>query len=629
MKTLYTSLCMMFILLLNVSMSAQTRQDAVWARTVPAGTITLDGVLNEAAWAKAESLQITYGVQGLLPTSGWRPEFQPEAITDPTHATVKFLVQGNVLYLSFFIPDSSIGGTADWARWDAILMSLKNKTGKARPTPAAEYFYTYWLAGLPSGTPVVGAQPRFVGTYGNFNDTVRTPEQRAAWDAKTSFDGIANDGLRDKSWTVEMKCDLGVLGYDVTQTNGDVVPLNFSIWDADYLFETNPMAIRSARTHWQSPWGNTNADNVGRIYARPDVTVNTTSLPVIKADVVVENGANYAAPVIDGKPYEEVWHHAEMFQIAWEDTNNTIRSTYPGIGPLLSGQWQPELITGLKPPVTDPVNAKIKIFYRDNNLYISADVKDKIVQGTEIYDKYDGINFSVADRGKFNDANMITFKKLRVGWGLNGVATAYDDLPSYVDTGAVEWKLALKGKTTIGNNNDVDSGYTCEMRIDLTKIGYPSNLGDKLVFMGICVGDGDSFVDSVKNYGTRSWWFREHDGGPSSPWMVLDPTALVAVEKENPGMLPKTIELAGNYPNPFNPTTNIRYSLPYSGDVTITVFNMLGEVLYTQKVMSVSAGKHDFNFNAAGIASGAYFYKISLSGEKNVESMTGKMLLLK
>ncbi|MCK7525774.1 MAG: hypothetical protein MZV64_53275 [Ignavibacteriales bacterium] len=63
-----------------------------------------------------------------MPTSGWRAEFQADAVTDPTHATVKFLVSSdNQLWLAFDIPDSSIGGNATWARFDGILMNLKDK----------------------------------------------------------------------------------------------------------------------------------------------------------------------------------------------------------------------------------------------------------------------------------------------------------------------------------------------------------------------------------------------------------------------------------------------------------------------------------------------------------------------
>ena len=176
------------------------RQDVMWARTVPAGTITMDGVLNEAAWSEAESIVLKYGEQGTLPTSGWRPEQNEEAITDPTNATIKFLVSSdNQLWLAFDIPDSSIGGSG-WPTWDGILMSIKDKADIDPTTTiakAAEYFYTFWTAGLPSELPVVGSYPRFIGKYGNFNDTTRTPQQLAAWNAKTVINGISNDAGRD------------------------------------------------------------------------------------------------------------------------------------------------------------------------------------------------------------------------------------------------------------------------------------------------------------------------------------------------------------------------------------------------------------------------------------------------
>ncbi|MEW6701848.1 MAG: hypothetical protein AB1298_03945, partial [Bacteroidota bacterium] len=100
------------------------RTDVIWARTVPGGTINFDGKLDETAWAKAEQLTIKYGESAGLPTSGWRPEAGPDVYTDPTNATVKFLASENYLYIGFDVPDKWVGGTQDWARWDAVLMSL-------------------------------------------------------------------------------------------------------------------------------------------------------------------------------------------------------------------------------------------------------------------------------------------------------------------------------------------------------------------------------------------------------------------------------------------------------------------------------------------------------------------------
>ena len=121
-----------FLLLQGILLAQYpVREDVLWARTAPAGSITMDGVLDEPEWVAAESITLVYGEPGLLPTSGWRPEFNPDAVTDPTHATIKFLVTSdNQLWLGFTIPDSSIGGNGTWARWDGILMSVKNKADR-------------------------------------------------------------------------------------------------------------------------------------------------------------------------------------------------------------------------------------------------------------------------------------------------------------------------------------------------------------------------------------------------------------------------------------------------------------------------------------------------------------------
>ena len=148
-----------------------------------------------------------YGQQGTLPTSGWKkePDTGIGEVTDPTNATIKFLVSSdNQLWLAFDIPDSSINGWG-WPSWDGILMSVKDKADLdplSTVAKAAEYFYTFWTAGLPSELPVVGSYPRFIGKYGNFTDTTRTPEQRDAWNAVTVINGTSNDaGIDAVSYT--------------------------------------------------------------------------------------------------------------------------------------------------------------------------------------------------------------------------------------------------------------------------------------------------------------------------------------------------------------------------------------------------------------------------------------------
>ena len=636
MKT-HRSIILVMVLLLQAISIAQyaPRQDVIWARTVPAGTITMDGVLNEAAWAQAESFEINYGQDGPLPTSGWRAEFQADVVTDPTRATVKFLVSSdNQLWLAFDIPDSSIGGNGTWARFDGILMNLKDKedldVDNTIPK-VIEYFYTWWIAGFPFvNTPIVGGSPVFRGNdlVGNNSDTTRTPEQIAAWDAKTVVFGTSNDAGRDEKWVVEMRIDLTERGYDITKPEGDLVAMNFSLWDCDYLFEGNPLITNTTRTHLQNPWSS-NGNNVISIYAKPDIGL-ISELPTLGPDVVFPNGAAFADPVIDGNPNESVWAGAYSFDLGWNI--ETLRQDYPGTGKFMSGHWQPELGGNPRPPILDPSLATIKMFFKDHYLYVAATIADGRVQGTEVYDQIDGLMLVIGHRAENNDDNFMNFKKLRISFNTAGVPTAFDYLPTMMDSGDTEFGVALTGATTVNVNTDIDEGYSVEMKIDLTDLGYPADLGDKLIFTGIMLADGDSFEDPLSNYGTRAWWFREHDGGPVTAWGVLDPDTPVGVEDEKVVLVPNSIKLYGNYPNPFNPSTKIKFAIPESGDVNITIYNTVGEEVKNVNLINKNAGELDYSFNALSLSSGVYFYKVSLNNStsgKSYISNVGKMILLK
>lgn len=77
------------------------------------------------------------------------------------------------------------------------------------------------------------------------------------------------------------------------------------------------------------------------------------------------------------------------------------------------------------------------------------------------------------------------------------------------------------------------------------------------------------------------------------------------------GEFPTEFSLAQSYPNPFNPSTNIRYGLPQKAFVTLEVFTTLGQHVATLVREQEEAGYHEVAFNASGLASGAYFYTIT------------------
>jgi hypothetical protein len=95
-------------------------------------------------------------------------------------------------------------------------------------------------------------------------------------------------------------------------------------------------------------------------------------------------------------------------------------------------------------------------------------------------------------------------------------------------------------------------------------------------------------------------------------------------------ILPQSFALHQNYPNPFNPTTTIAFSLVQAGEVSLEVFNTLGQKVKTLFAGRLPKGRHTVEWDATNhrgekVASGVYFYRLA-SAEK---SHTRKMVLLK
>jgi len=112
---------------------------------------------------------------------------------------------------------------------------------------------------------------------------------------------------------------------------------------------------------------------------------------------------------------------------------------------------------------------------------------------------------------------------------------------------------------------------------------------------------------------------------------LTDAANQVATSTQEELFIPDAFSLEQNYPNPFNPTTNIRYQLPESAQVTVSVFNSIGQqvaVLINRE--SKPAGVYTVNWNAGSEASGVYFYRIEVAGESGATfTDVRKMTLIK
>jgi len=90
-------------------------------------------------------------------------------------------------------------------------------------------------------------------------------------------------------------------------------------------------------------------------------------------------------------------------------------------------------------------------------------------------------------------------------------------------------------------------------------------------------------------------------------------------------LLPAKFDLSQNYPNPFNPSTTIKASLTHSGAISLTIYNVLGQVVQVVDQGRKAAGEYVYNVNLDRFASGVYFYTL----QQGANSITKKMVLLK
>jgi hypothetical protein len=173
-----------------------------------------------------------------------------------------------------------------------------------------------------------------------------------------------------------------------------------------------------------------------------------------------------------------------------------------------------------------------------------------------------------------------------------------------------------------------DSVYTIQIQ-------YTTNntVGQYFKF-GIGGGDNESGfglnhlenIDDATSTATIHTQFGSINPVKYSRWDFTNeqPKATTGVVEVTSGIV-KSYSLDQNFPNPFNPSTTIRYAIPEAGNVTLTVFNLLGQQVSTLVSEKQKAGTYSVVFDASKLTSGIYFYQIKAGNFVN----TKKLLLLK
>ena len=84
----------------------------------------------------------------------------------------------------------------------------------------------------------------------------------------------------------------------------------------------------------------------------------------------------------------------------------------------------------------------------------------------------------------------------------------------------------------------------------------------------------------------------------------------------------KNFHLEQNYPNPFNPYTSINYSLSSNGQISLIVYNSLGQIVKTLENGYKQKGSYTVSFDGSALPSGIYFYQLSSKGYVKTEKMS-------
>ena len=122
---------------------------------------------------------------------------------------------------------------------------------------------------------------------------------------------------------------------------------------------------------------------------------------------------------------------------------------------------------------------------------------------------------------------------------------------------------------------------------------------------------------------TYYWRVRAVDAAGPGPYSgTFQFTTATSVATEDEAGVPETFTLHQNYPNPFNPTTTIAYDLAQPAEVRLLVYDLFGRVVKTLVDKQQAAGRYAVPFDAEGLASGTYFYRIEAGGFSEVRSLT-------
>jgi hypothetical protein len=206
----------------------------------------------------------------------------------------------------------------------------------------------------------------------------------------------------------------------------------------------------------------------------------------------------------------------------------------------------------------------------------------------------------------------------------------YEVTPRYYDTDFLppgSLPVELTSFTANANLNSVVLNWNTASEINNHGFEIQRNIGNGFATVAFVQGHGTttqpqsySYADQNVEPGHYTYRLKQMDFQGTSSF-----SSEVSVD-----VFPVTYSLEQNYPNPFNPTTLINFNLRVDSKVSLNVFNVLGQKVAQVVNGSLTAGNHQYNFDASRLSSGIYLYRLDATGiDGSTFSAVKKMMLTK
>jgi photosystem II stability/assembly factor-like uncharacterized protein len=197
------------------------------------------------------------------------------------------------------------------------------------------------------------------------------------------------------------------------------------------------------------------------------------------------------------------------------------------------------------------------------------------------------------------------------------------------------YRSSDSGESWTQINNGLSTNWVYAITYNSLGVLFAGSMGDG-VYKSTDNGDSWTQINSgLSNFNIRSITV-DSDGyvyaATDGAGVFRSTQSTTFVISNNESKLPSIFALRQNYPNPFNPSTRITYTLPVQSRVTLTMYNILGQVIASLAEGVQEAGSKSVAWNAACMTSGVYFYRLdatSVSDPSKRFSQTRKMVLIK